>query len=248
MEQISIVGPMRDIFIADAHLLDPAEENYQRLMLFLEDQRGKIRTLYLLGDIFEFWVGFRHVVFTPYVPLLEALRQLRKSGTAIVYVEGNHDFHMGPYFEQILDCQVLADGGTIDLDGLKVFIGHGDLVNPRDFGYRFLRFALRTLPLRTFMRFFPPDWTWSIARWGGRKSRRLNSAKQKQDAREMILDHARRHFAAGYVAVITGHFHSPMFAATGEGTVIALGDWIRDYSYAVYEDGVFSLHQFRTFL
>jgi UDP-2,3-diacylglucosamine hydrolase len=50
------------------------------------------------------------------------------------------------------------------------------------------------------------------------------------------------------VAVITGHFHSPMFAATGEGTVIALGDWIRDYSYAVYEDGVFSLHQFRTFL
>jgi UDP-2,3-diacylglucosamine hydrolase len=71
---------MRDVFIADAHLLDPADENYRRLLAFLDGLRGETRTLYLLGDIFEFWVGYRHVVFAPYVPLLEALRRLREGG------------------------------------------------------------------------------------------------------------------------------------------------------------------------
>ncbi len=102
---------MRDIFLADAHLLDPSDANYRRLLAFLDRQRGSVGTLYLLGDIFEFWVGYHHTVFAPYVPLLEALRRLREAGARIVYVEGNHDFHLGPYIEETLGCTVLPDGG-----------------------------------------------------------------------------------------------------------------------------------------
>jgi UDP-2,3-diacylglucosamine hydrolase len=236
---------MRDIFIADAHLLDPADSNYRRLLSFLEQQHGNTRTLYLLGDIFEFWVGFRHVVFAPYVPLLEALRSLHESGTTIVYVEGNHDFHMGAYFKQVLGCRILPDGGTIDLDGRKVYIGHGDLANPHDMSYRIYRKALRSLPLRLLMRISPPDLTWGIARWAGRLSRAHNSAAPpRRPPRDLILAHARPLLAKGHDAVITGHFHAPLFQSTPEGTIVSLGDWIDQYSFAVFEDGSFSLHTF----
>ena len=78
---------MKDIFLADAHLRRPGDTNYQKLLEFIGSLEGNTRTLYLLGDIFEFWVGYRHVVFTAYLPLLEALRRLRKTGTEIVFIE-----------------------------------------------------------------------------------------------------------------------------------------------------------------
>lgn len=234
---------MKDVFIADAHLLDPDDANYGRMLSFLEEQRGRIRTLYLLGDIFEFWTGYRHTVFAPYVPLLEALRRLRESGTDIVYVEGNHDFHMGHYFEEVLGCRILPDGGPIDLNGRKVFIGHGDLVNPGDRGYRILRRFLRSPFLRRMKTLIPPDWAWAIARWAGRRSRRGCAVgnERRTPPRDMLMAHAERLFAEGYRAVVTGHFHEPFLAETEDGTVVALGDWIEDYSYAVFEDGRFGL-------
>ncbi len=239
---------MRDIFIADAHLLDPQDANYRRLLDFLHSQRGQLRTLFLLGDLFEFWIGYRHTVFAPYVPLLETLRQLREQGTRIVYVEGNHDFHLGPYFETILDCRILPDGGIIELDGERIYIGHGDLVNPDDKGYRLLRRFLRSRPLLWLSRLLPPDWAWAIARWGSRLSQKKHTEKNGRWLPEQMLDnHARGHFEAGCKAVITGHFHTPLYRSTPDGRIlISLGDWISQYSYAVFEDGAFSLETFPT--
>ncbi|BCA79437.1 UDP-2,3-diacylglucosamine diphosphatase [Desulfuromonas sp. AOP6] len=237
--------PMKDIFLADAHLLNPADSNYQRLLHFLESEGAGIRTLYLLGDIFEFWVGYRSVVFSPYVPLLEALRRLRGQGVEIVYVEGNHDFNLGPYFRNELSCHILPDGGSITIDGIKVYIGHGDLVNQEDKGYRLLRRFLRSRFLTFLMAIVPPDLTWAISRWGSRRSKERRGGKQGHHLPEQALRrHANHLFVEGHQAVITGHFHTPLFDSSAEGTLIALGDWITQYSYAVYEDGAFSLRTF----
>jgi len=236
---------MRDVFIADAHLLDPADENYRRLLAFLEELRGSTRTLYLLGDVFEFWVGYRHVVFASYVPLLEALRRLRDAGTAIVCVEGNHDFHLGPYFEEALGCTIMPDGGTVEIDGVRVFIGHGDLVNPNDSGYRLLRGLLRSRPMRCLLRVVPADWTWGIARWASRQSQMKRTARLENWTPEaMLAAHAQSCFEKGCDAVVTGHFHAPLQRQVDGRTMISLGDWIKQYSYAVCEDGRFELRRY----
>lgn len=236
---------MRDIFIADAHLRRADDRNYQLLVAFLASQRGRLRTLYLLGDIFDFWVGYRHVVFSAHVPLLEVLRELRTEGTEIVYVEGNHDFNVGPFFTQTLGCRVLPDGGAVDLDGRRVLVAHGDLVNPHDTGYRVLRRALRSRPMRLAMALFPPDWTWEIAHWASRQSGKGHAAKRERWVpREMLTSHAIRRFAEGYRAVVTGHFHAPLLEETAEGTILSLGDWITQYSYATWENGAFALHTY----
>jgi UDP-2,3-diacylglucosamine hydrolase len=236
---------MRDVFLADAHLLRPSDANYQRLLQFLEEQRGEIRTLYLLGDIFEFWVGYRHVVFAPYVPVLESLRRLREAGTEIVYVEGNHDFHMGNYFRDTLGCRVLPDGGAIELGGRRVYLGHGDLANPRDRGYRLLRRLLRGPLLRYMIRLLPPDWTWGIAQWAGRRSRRGNPDRQRRwNPEDILRQHASLRFEEGHQVVITGHFHHPLLRVNSQGTLLALGDWIEQYSFATFENGAFRLDSY----
>ena len=86
---------MRSIFIADAHLRNPGDANYRELLRFLAGLRGNTDTLYILGDLFEFWIGYSTTPFIQYLPILEELRLLTAGGTAIVYFEGNHDFHMG---------------------------------------------------------------------------------------------------------------------------------------------------------
>ncbi len=232
---------MTDLFLADAHLRSPADANYRQLLAFLESWQGRARTLYLLGDIFEFWVGYSHVVFSPYVPLLEALRRLREAGTAIVYVEGNHDFHLGPYFTGTLGCTVLPDGGAVEIDGHRIFLTHGDLVNPADLGYRRLRGLLRSPLLKGLISLTPPDLTWAIARWGSRRSQAKRRGRLPFSPLPLLRAHAQRRFGEGYAAVVSGHFHQPSLE-TGSGTLVALGDWISQYSYATLEDGVFTLH------
>lgn len=235
---------MKDIYLADAHLRSPADSNYRLLLNFLEEERGQLRTLFLLGDIFDFWIGYPHVVFSPSVPLLEAFRRLREGGTEIVYVEGNHDFHLGPYFRDVLGCRILPDGGAVERDGKKIFLTHGDLINRKDRMYRLLRGLLRSKPLRIVMHIVPPDWTWKISRWSSRRSR-LHAAERRRRSPEKLLQaHARERFAEGFDAVISGHFHIPLQQTTEAGTMIALGDWIEQFSYAVWEDGRFSLERY----
>ncbi len=233
---------MKDLFLADAHLLDPAAPAYRRLLEFLEAQQGQVRTLYLLGDIFDFWIGFRSVVYAPYVPLLEALRRLRETGTELVFVEGNHDFHMGPYFSETLGCRVLRDGGAVTIDGCRVYIGHGDLVNPRDRGYRALRRIFRSGLVQVLSQIVHPDWTWGIYRWLNRRSHHGKPPKAARDLPlEDLRSHARRRFAEGCQVVVTGHFHIPYQETAAEGTFFALGGWLENSAYAVWEKGRLTL-------
>ncbi|MDY6847584.1 MAG: UDP-2,3-diacylglucosamine diphosphatase [Thermodesulfobacteriota bacterium] len=232
----------RDIFLADAHLLCPDTENYQQLLTFLESQRGRMRTLYILGDLFEFWVGYRHLVFTPYIPLLEKLRSLHCDGTQIVYVEGNHDFHLGPFFRDNLDCLILPDGGTVEIDGKRVFLCHGDRINDRDRGYLLWRGLLRSAPLKAAMALMPGDLTWRVALWASRVSQKGNAAKSKRSLPLGLLEKfARDRLAQGCDVVITGHFHQPLQRDLDQGLLLGLGDWITQYSYAVHENGRFEL-------
>lgn len=234
---------MKDIFLADAHLLNPATGNYRRLLAFLAGQRGQIRHLVMLGDIFDFWLGYRHTVFAPFVPLLEELRRQREAGTELVFVEGNHDFHMGPFFSEFLECRILPDGGELLLDDRRVFIAHGDLINPNDKAYRMLRKVLRCRLSRTLLPLVPPDWAWALALKASRRSGRSKAPRRAFLPEENLLAFAEQRFFEGYDTVITGHFHVPLLRKIGNNTLIALGDWIEQDSYASFENGVFTLNR-----
>ncbi len=233
---------MKAIFLADAHLLQPEADNYRRLLSFLKNQRGSITHLILLGDIFEFWLGYRHAVFAAYVPLLEELRRQRQAGTELVFVEGNHDFHLGPYFSETLACRIFPDHGTLELDGRRIYIAHGDLVNKTDRGYRLLRRVLRSRLSRRLLPLAPVDWAWTVSRWGSRQS----SSRKDESYRlpeELLVGFARERFAEGHDVVVLGHHHLPLIKRIDDKLLLCLGDWIEQDSYGLLEKGVFSLQR-----
>ncbi len=232
---------MRALFLADAHLCKPDDPNYRTLLAFLEEQAGRTDLLVLLGDIFEFWIG-KDKPTADYIPVIDAFERMRQQGTKLVYVEGNHDFHLGPVFTQKLDCKVLPDGGTIELDGKKVYLAHGDLANPSDINYRRLRNLLRGRMVRFLIRTLPVAFVQRIATSSSNKSRRSSGNKRHQwTARNILQPYAEALIASGHQAVITGHYHNPFQLELEGGELIALGDWIDQYSYALYEDQSFKL-------
>lgn len=236
---------MRAVFLADAHLRKPTDANYRALLAFLAEQEGRTDLLVLLGDICEFLVGCRRAPFPAYLPLFDALEQLQRRGTRLLYVEGNHDFHLAACFRDRFPCQILPEGGAIDLDGRRVLVTHGDLANPADRGYRLLRSVLRSPPLHLLIRLLPSAWLWRIAERSSQASRRGRTGKRQHwSAREILLPYARERLAAGYQAVVTGHFHQPLHEQLAGGELVALGDWITQYSYAVWEDGAFRLERY----
>ncbi|MDY0211505.1 MAG: UDP-2,3-diacylglucosamine diphosphatase [Desulfuromonadaceae bacterium] len=243
---------MKDIFIADAHLKHAADKHYIQLLEFLKQNRGKIRTLILLGDIFEFWVGYRHCVYSAYVPLLQQLSLLQQGGTRIIMVEGNHDFNVGPYFSETLRAKIIPTGDVVILGETKVWLEHGDLINPNK-TYRWLRKLFRSRGARILSRIIHPDLLWSIAEHLGNwsKQQRTSMSTNLGDGcslsaipQEHLLSLAATHSTSGCDALVCGHFHRSWHKKTSHTEALVVGEWRKHGTYAEHQDGRFELKQF----
>lgn len=230
---------MKAIFLSDAHLRNPQDKNYLRLLDFLNQQKD-LDALFLLGDIFEFWLGYKHLVFSAYIPLLEKLRQFSESGTQLYFVEGNHDFNLGPYFINTLKCTVIPEQQLLNWDGKKILICHGDLIKP-DRNYRHLRTFWRSWPIKALSRIIHPDLVWSFALWLSNKSSKNDPRKCHRDPSPYLIPFSE---TSNSDIVICGHFHHPLEREHQDVKIIALGDWISQFSYAEMQDGVISLKSY----
>ena len=241
---------MRKVFIADAHLTCETDENYRLLLNFLAELPGNTDTLFILGDLFEFWIGYPEVRFTHYLPVLEQLRRLHEKKVEIVYLEGNHDFHMGPFFQETLKARVFSGPAIFDLDGKKVYLCHGDQVNKADYGYRLLRSLLHNQAIGAVIPLVPPAVASFIAKWMGRASKENHHIRRiKWDYNAILREFAAARFKEGYDAVIIGHFHLPLFEQTANSrvrTLLSLGDWITHFTYGEWANGEFSLKQYKS--
>lgn len=239
---------MRTIFLADAHLREPGDYNYRILLQFLDDLTGNTDTLYLMGDLFDFWIGFPGQPFRNYDPVLQALQKLVDHGCRLVCFEGNHDFHLGPVFRQSLQAVVYTGPARLTIQGKRIYLCHGDQINLHDYAYRRLRFLLHNPIARAAVRVFPPALAERIREKLQRRSRaayRINSTRWNYP--EIIRQHARRLAHTGFDAMITGHFHIPLCEKLpgSDFTILALGDWMEDFSYGEIKDGVLTISRYQ---
>lgn len=240
---------MRRVFIADAHLVNPEDRNYGLLLDFLSDLRGNTKTLYILGDLFEFWIGFDQSCFPHYRPVLEQLEKLASNGTDIVYFEGNHDFHLGNYFTATLGATVYPAPATLTIDGRRVHICHGDQINTRDIGSRIMRLFLHSRFSRLLIPAFPSQLAFLAARHLSSASKRKHGERNSRwDYKSLLERYADKRFREGCDAVVTAHFHLPFISRRKNGeekTLLSVGDWISQFSYGELNGGSLSLHRFR---
>lgn len=239
---------MRILFLADAHLLSPDDRNYRALCRFLKELNGTVETLYIMGDLFDFWLGFPCSSFiSPHEPLLQALDDLKNSGCRLVYFEGNHDFHLGTVFSNRLGAEIHTGPAIQEIQGKKVYLCHGDQINREDYGYRLLRMILHNRLTGSLVGIFPTKLALRIRDRLQEASRAGYKAKTARwDYAEMIRSMGRELERNGVDALVTGHFHIP-FCETAVGsdfTILSLGDWMEQFTYGEMLDGKLVLKQY----
>ncbi|MBI5810721.1 MAG: UDP-2,3-diacylglucosamine diphosphatase [Deltaproteobacteria bacterium] len=232
---------MKIVFIADAHLKGIDDPNQKSLSQFLSGVTGGT-LLVILGDLFDYWSGYDEAAAREYGPLLEALKKLAAKGTKIIYLEGNHDFSMGPFFTDELGARVFAASHELSINGRRFFIAHGDKVS-MGLGYALWRGFLRSPLCRLIVRIVPPETAWKIAQYLSARSRRRNDYKGvNSKVEEKLRAFAREKIAIGYYGVILAHSHVAGIHREdgGRGLYANPGSWA-DGSYLVCDDGEFKV-------
>jgi UDP-2,3-diacylglucosamine hydrolase len=231
---------MRTIFLADAHLMVPSDRNYRLLLRFLSDLEGNTETLFIMGDLFDFWVGFPSHPFRQYDAVLEALMALVRSGCRLVYFEGNHDFHLGAIFRERLGAEIHTGPAIVSLQGRRLFLCHGDQINREDRGYRLLRLMLHNRLAAAVIDHFPPWLALRIKERLQHTSRASYQTKiQRWDYRRIIRTFADTAREQGCDGLVTGHFHLAFSEELGGApfTILSLGDWMEQFTYGEMANG-----------
>ena len=145
-------------FVSDIHLRSMQEVNARLLIRFLKSVTKKdgVTHLFLLGDIFDFWVSDHTYFIKKFEPVVNEIQRIISEDIAVHYFEGNHDLYLSSYWTDRLGVKVYRDHEVFKLNGFKVRVEHGDLIDPDDRGYLFLRKALRT-PVMEFVAHNSPE-------------------------------------------------------------------------------------------
>ncbi len=239
---------MKIFFIADAHLRRRNDIGYDRLLHFLDSVMGQADHLYILGDFFDFWFSDDDTIYPDFQDVIAKLVEVKESGVCVHLLEGNHDFALRKYFGEKLSMEVIPDWAEVTLDGKKLYLAHGDLVDTEDTSYLFLRKILRSRTFNWVRERLPSSFWWKIARGSSTASKKWLSESQDRLAEKMYAFSMRK-FEEGFDAVILAHCHEPLLKNVemgGRGRVfVTLGDWIDHFSYLVLEKGQFRLSFFK---
>lgn len=233
---------MATLFISDLHLTEERPEIIALFRTFLREQAAHAEALYILGDLFEAWLG-DDAVSADMQPVLDELARLTRSGIPVFILVGNRDFLIGEQFARMTGCTLLPDPSVIKLYGTDTLLMHGDTLCTDDVDYQQFRRQVR-------------DPTWQAAvlaksieeRMAMARAARAESAlrtREKSDAimdvnENAVLEVFRSH---GVTRLIHGHTHRPaihqLWVDETPVTRIVLGDWYDQSSVlSVSEDGV----------
>lgn len=237
-------------FISDLHLKDPSERSSQTLLRFLlslDNGQRPATHLFLLGDIFDLWVGPSKYFYFQFKEIVDLLAKLQRRGVQVYYFEGNHDFHVKRFWQQY-QIPVVFERLQIQLGPWQVRLEHGDYINPNDLAYLRYREFIRGFFVKLLAHVLPGSFIHWLGHKASQKSRKHSSAYRKDKEvwlRQMIRDYAENQFkqssqsSQAFDYIITGHMHvldSYEFVRHGKTIKsINLGSWF-DGAKAGYLD------------
>lgn len=233
-------------FVSDAHLGADSSESEasrrERFHEFLRSLPGRASALYIIGDLFDFWFEYGQAIPRRPFATLAALDQLRRAGVEIHYMNGNHDFWLGPFLSRELGLVTHDQAVTLATQGRRLWLHHGDGLVGGDLGYRMLKAVTRHPVSIALYRLIHPDLGIPLARWVSHGSRRSRPTR-RFDSDRLWREVAQPRFAEGYDAVLIGHFHQVLERREGTHELLVLGDWIEHFTYAKLEDGKLTLER-----
>ena len=228
----------RYYFVSDVHLGaasgDPVARE-RRFVDFLKKVPEDTTALFLLGDIFDFWVEYREVVPRGFTRVFGQLARLSDAGCKLYFFKGNHDWWGTDYFEKEFGATVISEPYKMfRLNGLSICLGHGDIPGCSDFGAKLIFKVFRNKFLIRMLMAMPSAWTVPLARkWSGASRKTGGFGHQfdgcNTDIYRFVNSLGRTEDVDYY---IFGHYHVPAaIDVESGGKLLLLGDWEKEEDY-----------------
>lgn len=235
-------------FISDIHfgLQDEKSEllkleKIERLFAII---KAEGRSLYMLGDILDYWMEFHHVIPKGFTRFFCLLSDLVRHNIEVVYIAGNHDFFLGRYFDDELGIKTTYGMHELLLDGRKFVIAHGDGLGKGDLGYKLFARFIRNRFNISFLSSIQPDLAVGLLKGLSQLSRAHKPVNIAFET-DRLLNFAESLAAEkGFDYFICGHNHVKGVAelSSGSSRYVNLGTWIDGSSpHGVFNNGVLQL-------
>ncbi len=234
--------PRHCLFVSDVHLDAVAGAAEHQFLQFLRTEAMQADALYILGDLFETWVGDDA---PEQQAVLDALTALSTSGVACFALHGNRDFLLGEAFSQRTGCRLLPDPVVAHFGGERVLLTHGDALCTDDHAYQELRTLVRNAHWQRRFLSLPLATRQQLAD-EARAGSRAHTARTQPRIMDVNASAVEAAFHSTRVRrIIHGHTHRPaVHDGLIEGTPaqrIVLGAWYEQGSCLSYRDGRYEL-------
>lgn len=232
------------IFISDAHFgisLSGYEDREKRFLNFIESEGERLSELYILGDLFDFWIEYKHTIRADYFEVLNSLKNLIKKGITIHYLAGNHDFALGSFLKNI-GIKIYSSFLITSIQSKKVYLFHGDGIPEGDFGYRILKKLLRNQLCQKIYKLLHPAIGIPLGSFISGSSRKYLNKPLSERIKEEYRQNAKLMLKKyNCDIVIYAHTHHPEYMVYPEGIYCNIGSWLKHYSYGAMVNGELQL-------
>lgn len=247
------MGKDKIYFVSDVHLgaqaLDDNKQREQRFVQWLDDISVDAKQLFIMGDLFDYWFEYRTVIPRGHVRTLGKLAELSDKGVDIHFFIGNHDIWAGQFFEEEIGITVHPKEEVWNIFGYNLLLAHGDGLDPFDTRYNFLKKLFTNKFLQWCYSKLHPNFANKIAHgWSSHRRKRHQKAVvdfkgNNEEGLYMYAQSVQQKMHIDYF--IFGHRHLLLDLPIGNKNAryINLGDWINYFSYGVFTESGFQLHQ-----
>ena len=240
-------------FSSDNHLGAPTSKESrpreEKFVAWLNLVRKDAAAIFLLGDLFDFWFEYKHVVPKGFVRVLGKLAEISDSGIPIYFFVGNHDLWMNDYFEEELQIPVYREPKEFTFNDKLCLVGHGDGLGPGDVGYKRMKKVFTNPFSKWLYRWLHPDIGVPLAQYFSVKNKAISGEEDMEflgEDKEWLIQYSKRKLETKhYDYFIFGHRHLPMEIQLEKDSVyMNLGDWINFYTYAEFDGELLHLKKF----
>lgn len=202
------------LFISDLHLTPSMPLTAQRFFNFCEKEAPKVEAVFILGDLFEYWVGDDAALYSPFQQEVQRVIANLATKVKIYYLHGNRDFLIGQTFIKKTGMTLLPDPSTVEIAAQKWVLAHGDALCTADPGYQLFRHWVRKSWVQKIFLSLPLNWRKGIAQQLRSNSHAQYQPIQASSAHRLKMDVTQEACAATLRdqagdRLIHGHTHMP---------------------------------------
>jgi len=252
--QVHLPAGKKIYFASDFHLGVPDRQTSlvreKRIVAWLDQLKDDAHSIYLLGDIFDFWFEYKQAIPKGFIRLQGKLAELRDAGIPIYFFTGNHDMWMFDYFEKEMGIVIYRKPQLLTVGGSKILVGHGDGLGDGDNFYKLLKWFFNSGVCQWLFARLHPNLGIAIAKYWSRKSRISNNAREEKfngEEKEFLLAYCKElEKKEHHEYYIFGHRHLPLDLRVGENSrYINLGEWVHFNTYGVLDSNSLELRTFK---